>query len=105
MLIPIVGDGGRIVGWTSEVPEYQGVSLRHEEAEALLSRPIACTYVEIEAPADAQRAGAPLGWNGPWRCLALCNADAVGAGRGASEFGTKVAGEAGSRGTARRIDY
>ena len=105
MLIPIVGNGGGILGWTDKAPEYHGITLRHAEAEALLGRTISCGYIEIERPADAERAGAPPGWNGPWRCLALCGADAIGVGRAPKEIAKRIAGRVGSRGTARRLDH
>lgn len=73
MLIPIVGSGRKILGWTDKVPEFQGANLRHADAERLLSGPVSCAYVEIDNWADARRAGAPPEWNGPWRCLAICS--------------------------------
>lgn len=89
MQIPIVSDAGKILGWTDQVPELQGTNLRHAEAERLLGGPVSCTYVQIDNEADAQRAGAPKEWNGPWRCLAICsdhagvgaNSPALGVGR------------------------
>jgi hypothetical protein len=73
MLIAIVGPGGKILGWTSKVPEVQGMILRHAEAERLLGGGLSCTYVQIDDRDDATRAGAPPEWNGPWRCIAICS--------------------------------
>lgn len=73
MAIPIVDAQRRIVGWTAITPERRGASLFQPEAEGLLGTPIVATYVRIEDPDDAQRAGAPPGWRGGWRCLALCS--------------------------------
>ncbi len=73
MKIPIVRNGGQILGWTDQVPELQGANLRHADAERLLGGPVSCTYVQIDNRADARRAGAPPDWTGPWRCLAICS--------------------------------
>ena len=105
MLIPIVGDAKRIVGWTDKVPRYHGTILRHPEAEALLGRAITCTYVEIDRGPDALRAGAPPDWNGPWRCLALCGADKALAALYANEIGMTGVGRVGSHGAARRLGH
>lgn len=73
MAIPIVDAQRRIVGWTAITPELRGTSLFQPEAEGLLGTPIVAMYVRIEDAHDAQRAGAPAGWQGAWRCLALCS--------------------------------
>jgi hypothetical protein len=73
MHIPIVRDGGKILGWTDQVPELQGATLRHPAAERLLGGGVSCSYVQIDNLADARRAGAPPDWTGPWRCLAICS--------------------------------
>jgi hypothetical protein len=86
MQIPIIGGGGKILGWTDQVPELQGTNLRHAEAERLLGGAVSCTYVQIDNRADALRAGAPPGWNGPWRCLAICG-DHAGVGGNALKLG------------------
>jgi hypothetical protein len=69
---PIVDNRRRIVGWTRTVPHYIDGVLRHPEAEAILKGAVVAAYVEIQAPQEAVRAGAPAGWQGPWRCLGLC---------------------------------
>jgi hypothetical protein len=84
MQIPIVRDGGRIIGWTDQGPEFEGTKLRHREAERLLGGAVACTYVQIDNRADAQRAGAPPEWSGPWRCLAICSDHARAGANGAN---------------------
>ena len=73
MAIPIVDARRRIVGWTAITPELRGAALFQPEAERILGTPIVAMYVRIENPDDAQRAGAPPGWQGGWRCLALCS--------------------------------
>lgn len=70
--IPIYDRERRLVGWTRQGPEFRGPRLHHPIAERLVGGPVLCTYVEIEDPADATRAGAPRDWKDPWRCLALC---------------------------------
>ena len=73
--IPIVNRNRRIVGWTHDTPETIGASLRHAEAERLVGGAVTATYVQISDRVAAGRAGAPLGWNGPWRCLAIIAVD------------------------------
>jgi hypothetical protein len=75
--IPIVGANRRIVGWTGTPPKYSSSNAEHPEAEQLTGGPVAAAYVQIDDPADAQRAGAPLGWKGPWRCIAICSEQIV----------------------------
>ncbi len=77
MSIPIVDAHGRIVGWTDVTPEFRGASLHQPEAERLLGAAYLAAYVRIEDAEDAERAGAPPGWQGGWRCLALCSARLV----------------------------
>lgn len=74
MELPIFDRQSRLVGWTRRNPEVGSVRLRHAYAELLVGCTVGGVYVEIEDPADAKRAGAPPGWKGPWRCLALCSA-------------------------------
>ena len=69
--VPIVDRSCRIVGWTSASPETVGAILRHAEAEKLLGGPVTGIYVQIADPAAAERAGAPAGWDAPWRCIAI----------------------------------
>jgi hypothetical protein len=69
--VPIVDGNLRIVGWTKASPEFLGTSLRHPEAERLISEKVACVYVQIVDRDAARRAGAPDGWAAPWRCLAI----------------------------------
>src|SRR5262245_26358738 len=74
--IPIVNNKRVIVGWTDTAPKCIDAALRHADAEKLVG-PLKCLYVQIDAAADKHRAGAPAGWIGPWRCLALCGADVL----------------------------
>lgn len=69
--IPIVDATGTVVSWASEPPAVAGMSIRHPQAEALLGGEIDCAYLELRDPEAARAAGAPPGWNGPWRCLAI----------------------------------
>jgi hypothetical protein len=73
MAIPIVDAQRRIIGWSGITPELRGATLFQPEAERILGTPIVAMYVRIEDPEDARRAGAPPGWQGGWRCLALCS--------------------------------
>lgn len=73
MEFPILDRKGRLIGWTHQSPKL-GNALRHAYAELLAGGSVVCVYVQIDDPADAKRAGAPPGWNEPWRCLALCSA-------------------------------
>ena len=59
--VPIVDRNHRIVGWTSE-PSPTTTS---------------CTYIEINDMELAERAGAPPGWNAPWRCVAIMSGKAA----------------------------
>ena len=69
---PIVDERDRVIGWTKATPELYGRTIvHHEEAERLIGGPVECTFVEIEDRKDAASAGAPTGWRGSWRCLAL----------------------------------
>lgn len=74
MEFPILDREGRLIGWTHQGPELGNALVRHAYAELLTGGSIVCVYVQIDDPADAKRAGAPPGWNEPWRCLALCSA-------------------------------
>lgn len=79
--VPIVNRHRQIVGWTSENPQVTaGRYMRHTYAEQLVRDPIICAYVEIADQAAAVRAGAPAGWQDPWRCLALVSEKATQAG-------------------------
>ena len=73
MTIPIVSAADTIVGWTHELPKYEGLSIRHEEAERLISGAVQCLWFEIGNPVDATRAGAPPNWVGAWQCPAICS--------------------------------
>jgi hypothetical protein len=75
--IPIIDAKRRIAGWTKLAPEYRGAMLFHAEAERLVGGTVLCAYVQIEDQHDASRAGAPAGWQGTWRCLALCSEKAL----------------------------
>lgn len=75
--IPIVDGARRIVGWTDRAPAPGPAGLAHAEAEAVLGTRISAVYVELHDPIAARRAGAPEAWNQPWRCLAICEADAA----------------------------
>ena len=81
--IPIVDAQRRIVGWTAITPELRGAALFQPDAERILGTPIVAMYVRIEDAHDAQRAGAPAGWQGAWRCLALCSERMARDGAGA----------------------
>jgi hypothetical protein len=70
--MPIVNEHAEIVGWTSVDPENRAGTIWHEEAQRLLGA-IAPCYVEIDDPEAARMAGAPEGWHGAWRCLAICS--------------------------------
>ena len=74
MSIPIVDEHGRIVGWADTTPVIRGMALYQPDAARLLGESFLANYVRIDDPEDAARAGAPAGWSGPWRCLALCSA-------------------------------
>jgi hypothetical protein len=76
--IPIIGSNRRIVGWTTTPPKYSSSNAEHAEAEKITGGPVAAAYVQIDDPADAQRAGAPRGWKDPWRCIAICSEQIVG---------------------------
>ena len=71
--IPIVDGACHIVGWTDVTPVFLGPVLHSPAAESLLGSEILPLYVRIENPEDAAHAGAPPGWKGGWRCLALCS--------------------------------
>ena len=77
----------RIVGWTSEGPEAIGSRFRHAAAEKLIGQAITCACVQIHAREAAERAGAPPGWTGPWRCPALI---AAGGARGVEDEGAPL---------------
>ena len=79
MATPIVDARRVIIGWTDVKPDVYGTNIRHADAEGLLGSKIVSACVEIADPANALRAGAPSGWNGPWRCLALCSERALAA--------------------------
>lgn len=74
MEFPILDREGRLIGWSHRDPEIRNALVRHAYAELLAGGSVVCVYVQIDDPADAKRAGAPPGWNEPWRCLALCSA-------------------------------
>ena len=74
MKFPILDRDGRLIGWTRRGPALSGNLVRHAYAERLAGGSIVCVYVQIDDPSDAKHAGAPPGWNEPWRCLALCSA-------------------------------
>jgi len=76
--IPIIDGQRRLVGWTVNAPRYLGGLVHHPEAEKLIGGPIVGAYVQIEDADNAQRAGAPPNWKGPWRCLGLCSPLIVG---------------------------
>jgi hypothetical protein len=80
--IAIVDEHGRIVGWTDITPVIRGTTLRQPDAERLLGGAFLANYVRIENPEDAARAGAPAGWSGAWRCLALCSTRLIAARTG-----------------------
>ena len=69
--IPIVNRNRRIIGWTNVSPESVGTSVRHSEAERLTGGPVTATYIQISDGSAAERAGAPVGWDRPWRCLGI----------------------------------
>src|SRR5688572_14052677 len=69
--IPIVNRNRRVVGWTHDSPDTIGALVRHIEAEKVVGGPVTATYVQITDRVAAGRAGAPPGWRGPWRCLAI----------------------------------
>lgn len=73
--IPIVDDAHEIVGWTETAPAVENGRLRHAGAERVLRGPIFCTQIALARAQDILRAGGPMGWTGPWRCLALCPID------------------------------
>ena len=79
MPIPIIDRDFRIVCWTAIAPDVRGFTLQHADAERLLGTAVRCLYVELTDPRDSRNAGAPPDWQGPWRCLAICSADAEGA--------------------------
>jgi hypothetical protein len=74
---PIMDRGGRVVGWTREIPAVNSGRMAHPAAEALLHGPITCAYVQLTDPALATRAGAPPDWREPWRCLAFVPDEAL----------------------------
>ena len=78
--IPIIDAQRRIVGWSDQPPILKGNDLRNPEAERLLAAPLGTVEIELTDPEDVRRAGAPLPWHGPWRCLALCRRDNAGVG-------------------------
>jgi hypothetical protein len=81
MSIPIVSADGRLVGWTDRIPQIVGSALRHPEAEQLVGGSVVALYIELDQPGDVVKAGAPPGWKGAWRCLALCSELAAKSGR------------------------
>jgi hypothetical protein len=68
---PIVDERERIIGWTKTTPELYGAVVHHEQAERLVGGPVECAFIEIADKKAAAAAGAPIGWRGSWRCLAL----------------------------------
>ena len=72
-MIPIIDGNGRIVGWTRTAPNQRGGRVIHREAATMIGSALGAAFVDLDAR-DAQRAGAPDGWTGPWRCLAICPA-------------------------------
>jgi hypothetical protein len=68
----IVDAEGVIVGWTRIAPEARGTIIIHAEASRLVG-PVKACYIEFEDSVAAQRAGAPPGWRGAWRCLGICS--------------------------------
>jgi hypothetical protein len=79
MATPIVDARRVIVGWTDVKPNVYASNIRHADAEHLVGSKIVSACVEISDPTNALRAGAPSGWNGPWRCMALCSERALAA--------------------------
>lgn len=75
--IPIVNDAHEIVGWTETAPAVESGRLRHAGAERVLRGPIFCTQIALARAQDILRVGGPMGWTGPWRCLALCPVDSA----------------------------
>ena len=77
--IPIIDENLRVVGWAKEAlsPRRNG-TIENEGASKLLSGELTCTFIRIDDPALAERAGAPPGWQDEWRCLAICNVETAG---------------------------
>ena len=70
-MIPIIDGNARIVGWTTTAPDQRAGRVIHREAQEMIGTALGAAFVDLDAK-DAERAGAPPGWTGPWRCLAIC---------------------------------
>ena len=76
--IPIVDADQRIIGWsTQEANVGAGGEVIHLDAQKLISGPLVCACIRVYDPVHAARAGAPPGWKGEWRCLAICDVKAT----------------------------
>jgi hypothetical protein len=78
MYIPVLDAQGRVVGWTTTPPTMQNGKLVHDGASRLLKSELATGEVVLTEAEDIRRAGAPAGWDRPWRCLAICPAASAG---------------------------
>jgi hypothetical protein len=100
MNIPVLNAQGEIVDWTGTAPRLHEGKLVHEHASRLLKSEIATGEIILTRPDDLRRAGAPRGWNEPWRCLAICpaaSASQFGAGRASEMLSTFPGGGGTSR--------
>lgn len=72
MSIAIVDRLGNVVGWTDTPPSVIGGRLVHPDAAALIGEDLSTSNIQLTEAEHVARAGAPAGWPGPWRCMALC---------------------------------
>ena len=71
MKLPILGRECKLARWTTQQLRFQGTELRHDEAEAMVGRPIVIMPVRIVHDHHVQRCGGTYDDGGNGWCLAL----------------------------------
>ena len=71
MELPILDRSCKLVSWTPKAPRFVGSELRHDDAEAIVGRPVVIMPVRILNEAHIQRCGGTLDDDGSGWCLAI----------------------------------